>query len=280
MNLFKTVVVCVVISMCGCDQGQPTAPVATNNPAPVAINNTPPVATNNKTPVELPESADSIGMEFKLIPAGTFTMGEKNKARDVTLTKPFKMGVHEVTQAQYEQVMKNNPSSFKGAENPVEQVSWEDAVEFCRKLSELSAEKAAGNVYRLPTEAQWEYACRAGTTTQFSFGDDESDLGDYAWYRENSASKAHPVGGKQPNAWGLYDMHGNVWEWCQDWYDDYPSGAVTDPTGPASGSYRVYRGGSWRRTAGSCRSASRGRHFPSSRYFISGFRVSLSPSGK
>jgi formylglycine-generating enzyme required for sulfatase activity len=280
MNLFKTVVVCVVISMCGCDQGQPTAPVATNNPAPVAINNTPPVATNNKTPVELPESADSIGMEFKLIPAGTFTMGEKNKARDVTLTKPFKMGVHEVTQAQYEQVMKNNPSSFKGAENPVEQVSWEDAVEFCRKLSELSAEKAAGNVYRLPTEAQWEYACRAGTTTQFSFGDDESDLGDYAWYRENSASKAHPVGGKQPNAWGLYDMHGNVWEWCQDWYDDYPSGAVTDPTGPASGSYRVYRGGSWRRTAGSCRSASRGRHFPSSRYYDRGFRVSLSPSGK
>jgi formylglycine-generating enzyme required for sulfatase activity len=254
MNLFKTVVVCVVISMCGCDQGQPTAPVATNNPAPVAINNTPPVATNNKTPVELPESADSIGMEFKLIPAGTFTMGEKNKARDVTLTKPFKMGVHEVTQAQYEQVMKNNPSSFKGAENPVEQVSWEDAVEFCRKLSELSAEKAAGNVYRLPTEAQWEYACRAGTTTQFSFGDDESDLGDYAWYRENSASKAHPVGGKQPNAWGLYDMHGNVCEWGQDWHGD-SSGAVTDPTGPADGSGRVIRGGGWDFIAEICRSA-------------------------
>jgi formylglycine-generating enzyme required for sulfatase activity len=177
--------------------------------------------------------------------------------------------------------MKNNPSYFKGAENPVEQVSWEDAVEFCRKLSELSAEKAAGNVYRLPTEAQWEYACRAGTTTQFSFGDDESDLGDYAWYRENSASKAHPVGGKQPNAWGLYDMHGNVWEWCQDWYDDYPSGAVTDPTGPADGSGRVIRGGGWDFIAEICRSAYRSGFGPSFRSLSDcGFRVCLSPSGK
>ena len=115
-------------------------------------------------------------MEFKLIPAGTFIMGEGDQAHEVTLTKPFKMGVHEVTQAQYEQVMGVNPSKYKGADNPVETVSWEDAVEFCRKLSELPAEKAAGNVYRLPTEAEWEYACRAGTTTKYSFGDDESDL--------------------------------------------------------------------------------------------------------
>ena len=263
VNLFKTVVVCVaVVVMCGCDQGQPTAPVP------------------------LPESADSIGMKFKLIPAGTFTMGDasgedEETPHEVTLTKPFKMGVHEVTQAQYEQVMGVNPSRFKGADNPVENVSWDDAVEFCRRLSELPAEKAAGNVYRLPTEAEWEYACRAGTTTKYSFGDDESELGDYAWYGVNSDQKTHPVGSKKPNAWGLYDMHGNVWEWCQDWEEDYPSGSVTDPSGATSGSFRVFRGGRWGHPAVNCRSATRGRTKPSFRYYGSlGFRVSLSPSGK
>ena len=162
VNLFKSAAaVCLVVFVvCGCDRGQPTPPVA-SNPTPVA--------TPDPTPVEdmeFPDSAISIGMEFKLIPAGTFTMGDGDDAHDVTLTKPFKMGVHEVTQAQYEQVMGVNPSKYKGADNPVETVSWEDAVEFCRKLSELPAEKAAGNVYRLPTEAEWEYACRAGTTTK------------------------------------------------------------------------------------------------------------------
>ena len=179
---FKTAAVClVVIVICGCDRGQPTPPVAPD-PTPVA------------TPVEnmeLPESPDSIGMEFKLIPAGTFTMGAadvyKTTPHEVTLTQPFNMGVHEVTQAQYEQVMGVNPSHFKGAENPVEKVSGDDAVEFCRRLSDLPAEKAAGNVYRLPSEAEWEYACRAGrrvhtktlalslipstSTTKYSFGD-------------------------------------------------------------------------------------------------------------
>jgi formylglycine-generating enzyme required for sulfatase activity len=266
VNLFKTVVVCVaVVAICGCDRSDPTPPV------------------------ELPESADSFGMKFNLIPAGTFTMGEGDEADDqlfqalvheVTLTKPFKMGVHEVTQAQYEQVMKNNPSNFKGAENPVENVSWEDAVEFCRKLSELPAEKAAGNVYRLPTEAEWEYACRAGTTTNFSFGDDESDLCDYAWCDSNSADKTHPVGRKQPNAWGLYDMHGNVLEWCQDWYGDYRSGSVTNPVGFKSGSRRVFRGGSWSDSAVYCRSAYRYGLFPSFRLINYGFRVCLSPSGQ
>jgi len=238
--------------------------------------------------MELPESATSIGMEFKLIPAGTFTMGDASglnneTPHEVTLTKPFKMGVHEVTQDQYEQVMGVNPSEYKGADNPVETVSWEDAVEFCRKLSELPAEKEAGNVYRLPTEAEWEYACRARTTTKFSFGDDESDSDDYGWYSENSDQKTHPVGSKLPNAWGLYDMHGNVWEWCQDWEEDYPSGSVTDPSGATSGSYRsyrVFRGGSWSSTAGDCRSAYRSSFEPSLRHGIIGFRVSLSPSGK
>jgi len=265
VNLSKSIAVCVVfVVICGCDRSQPTPPVATNNP----------------TPVELPESADSIGMEFKLIPAGTLTMGEGALAHEVTLAEPFKLGVHEVTQAQYEQVMGSNPSGFKGADNPVEQMTWDQALEFCRKLSALPAEKAAGNVYRLPTEAQWEYACRAGTTTKFSFGDEESDLGDYAWYDDNSDDKTHPVGSKLPNAWGLYDMHGNVWEWCQDWYGDDPSGAVTDPTGPADGSYRVNRGGGWRDGAEYCRSADRGGSGPSSRLNNVGFRVSLSPSGQ
>ena len=277
MNPFKCAVVCVaVVVMCGCDRGQPTPPVASN---PI------PVATPDPTPVEdmeLPESADSIGMEFKLIPAGTFTMGEgdqADRAHDVTLTKPFKMGVHEITQAQYEQVMGVKPSEFKGANNPVENVSWDDAVEFCRRLSELPAEKAAGNVYRLPTEAEWEYACRAGTTTKYSFGDDESDFGEYGWYRENSGRTTHPVGSKLPNAWGLYDMHGNVYEWCRDWHGEYPSGSVTDPSGATSSSSRVVRGGSWYFTADYCRSAFRDWVLPSARGGNLGFRVVRS-SGK
>ena len=271
MNLFKTVVVClVVVVICGCDRSQPTPPATTNNP----------------TPVELPEPADSIGMEFKLIPAGTFTMGEGDDAQmdegddahEVTLTQPFKIGVHEVTQAQYEQVMGVNPSKFKGADHPVEMVSWTDAVEFCRRLSELPAEKAAGNVYRLPTEAEWEYACRAGIKAAYSFGDDESNLGEYGlgeygWCIENSDKKPHPIGSKLPNAWGLYDMHGNIGEWCQDWYGEYPSGAVTDPTGPATGSGRVLRGGSWSSNSGSADSANRDRIAPSFRDKWLGFRV-------
>jgi formylglycine-generating enzyme required for sulfatase activity len=150
-------------------------------------------------------------------------------------------------------------------------VSWDDAVEFCRKLSELPGEKSTGYVYRLPTEAEWEYACRAGTTTEYSFGDSKSELGDYAWYDKNSGKTTHPVGGKKPNAWGLYDMHGNVFEWCHDWYGDYPSGSVTDPTGAASGSYRVARGGSWSLYSDHCRSANRSRSTPDSRHL--GFRV-------
>jgi len=206
-------------------------------------------------------------------------MGEPGEEHEVTLTKPFKMGVHEITQAQYEQVMGVNPSEFKGANNPVHRVSWNDAVEFCRKLSELPAEKEAGNVYRLPTEAEWEYACRAGTNTKYSFGDDESDLEQYAWYDENSGKGTHAVGSKLPNAWGLHDMHGNVWEWCQDSFGDYPRGAVTDPSGATSSSRRVGRGGSWGHAAGYCRSAFRLRGLPSFRGSLLGFRVVRS-SGK
>ena len=169
--------------------------------------------------------------------------------------------------------MGTKPSRFKGLQNPVEKVNWADAVEFCRKLSALPAEKSAGYVYRLPTEAEWEYACRAGTTTRYSFGDSDSELGDYAWYDKNSGRTTHPVGGKKPNAWGLYDMHGNVWERCQDWHGDYPSGSVTDPTGAVSGSYRVYRGGSWNFISDYCRSADRLRNSPDGRSYYLGFRV-------
>jgi formylglycine-generating enzyme required for sulfatase activity len=219
-------------------------------------------------------SQNSIGMKFHLLPAGEFKMGASDKDCRVTLTKPFQLGVYPVTQEQYRRVMRKDPSNFKGSQNPVEKVSWKDAVEFCRRLSALPEEKAAGRVYRLPTEAEWEYACRAGTTTDFSFGDDQSQLGEYAWYAGNSGQRTHPVGVKQSNPWGLYDMHGNVWEWCQDWYaEDLPEGAVTDPTGPVEGSSRVIRGGSWSSIASLCRSSLRYGDTPDYRHHDHGFRV-------
>ncbi|MCX5656031.1 MAG: formylglycine-generating enzyme family protein [Planctomycetota bacterium] len=212
-------------------------------------------------------------MKLVLIPAGKFMMGEEKDRHEVTLSKPFYVGVTEVTQAQYQAVMGTNPSNFKGATNPVETVSWNDATEFCKKLSEKTRQAV-----RLPTEAEWEYACRAGTATAFSFGDADSALGDYAWYSANSGS-THPVGQKKPNAWGLYDMHGNVWEWCADWYADYPKGAATDPQGAASGSQRVLRGGSWGSSADSCRAAGRNGHDPDGRFNRGGFRVVVSVAG-
>jgi formylglycine-generating enzyme required for sulfatase activity/serine/threonine protein kinase len=238
-----------------------------------------PAAVLSKLPanvqLQLPPLKNTLGMAFKLLPGGTFTMGDGNEAHQVTLTQPFELGVYEVTQEQYEQVMGTTPSKFKGQQNPVEKVNWDDAVKFCRKLSALAEEKAAGYVYRLPTEAEWEYACRAGTTSEYSFGDSESELGDYAWYAKNSVATTHPVGGKKPNPWGLYDMHGNLYEWCQDWYGDYhyPSGSVTDPTGAASGSIRVYRGGCWNRYSDVCRSADRYGFSPADRRDYLGFRV-------
>jgi formylglycine-generating enzyme required for sulfatase activity len=206
-----------------------------------------------------------VTMKLVLIPAGKFMMGSpdseqgRNKSEgpqhEVVISKPFYMGVTEVTQAQYEAVMGTNPSNFKDATNPVEMVSLTDATEFCKKLSEKT-----GQAVRLPTEAEWEYACRAGSNTRFSFGDSDSILGDYAWWQSNSGGKTHPVGQKKPNAWGLYDMHGNVWEWCANWLGSYSSGSATDPRGPGSGGYRVLRGGSWSsRDADSFRCAFRDR---------------------
>jgi len=192
----------------------------------------------------------------------------------VRITRPFYLGVTQVAQEQYQRVMGNNPSKFQGdPKRPVEQVSWDDAVEFCRRLSEL---EHGGKRYQLPTEAQWEYACRAGSITRYWFGDDGSQLGDYAWYEANSESKTHPVGQKRSNAWGLCE-YGNVWEWCQDWYDKnyYAKSPTDDPTGPPDGSQRVLRGGSWFDPARICRSAFRRNFEPGNRHGTIGFRVSL-----
>ncbi len=231
--------------------------------------------SNQDAKTTTPQNANAIGMEFKPLSGGTFTMGSDDDARQVTLSKTFELGVYEVTQEQYEKVMGkgNNPSEFKGAQNPVERVGWDAAIEFCRKLSELPEEKSAGRVYRLPTEAEWEYACRAGTTTAYSFGDDESQIGDYAWYLENSGGNSHPVGQKKPNPWGFYDMHGNVREWCQDYHGKLAHVSVTDPMGPKSGSYRVSRGGGWGSGAGYCRSSDRRWPKPTSSDYYLGFRV-------
>jgi len=222
------------------------------------------------------EETNSIGMKLALIPPGEFDMGsteeeiaqlikeakEKNipgwsvdriptegPRHRVKITRPFYLGLCEVTQAEYQRVMGTNLSKFEGAGGraPVERVSWTDAVEFCRRLSQLPEEKAAGHVYKLPSEAQWEYGCRVGTTTRYYFGNDATHLAEYAWWRGNSDGTTHPVGEKKPNAWGLYDMHGNVWEWCADWFGEeyYKQSPSNDPTGPPSGTVCVLRGGSW-----------------------------------
>ncbi|HUS48516.1 MAG TPA: formylglycine-generating enzyme family protein [Phycisphaerae bacterium] len=221
-----------------------------------------------------------VSVKLVLIPAGKFMMGspvsEKGRQRDegpqreVTISRPFYMGVYEVTQEQYQAVMGKNPSAFKGAKNPVELVSWNDATEFCKKLSTRT-----GRTVGLPTEAQWEYACRAESKTQYHFGEKDEDLGDYAWYLKNSNGETHSVGGKKPNAFGLYDMHGNVWEWCSDWHAAYANAKKVDPSGPASGEERVLRGGSWNLNPQICRSASRLRSTPGNRDGTFGFRVAV-----
>ena len=235
---------------------------------------------------------EDIGLELLPISAGTFTMGssasEEARNRDegprteVTLTKDFWLGKTEVTQGQWEAIRGSNPSEFKGADRPVETVSWDEVMQFCRNLT--ARERAAGRLldgyaYTLPTEAEWEYACRAGTTTRFSYGDDldYSQLGDYAWYSENSRDRTHDVGGKLANAWGLHDMYGNVWEWCWDRESHYPGGSVTDPSGSSLGTLRVIRGGAANSDGGVLRSAYRNWLSPDFRYSRNdvGFRVAL-----
>ena len=220
------------------------------------------------------------GIEFVYIPPGIFMRAlhhyDKEKQLRVTLTKGFSMQTTEVTQRQWRAVMGSNPSFFsnRGDNCPVQDVSWNDVQEF---ISKLNRKEGGSRYYRLPTEAEWEYAARAGSTTRFCFGDEESRLAEYAWYNVNSGRSAHSVAQKKPNAWGLYDMHGNVWEWCQDWYRGYPSGSVTDPTGPLSGLYRVTRGGSCSHSSRFCRSDYRGTNEPALWGDNLGFRLALSP---
>jgi formylglycine-generating enzyme required for sulfatase activity len=230
---------------------------------------------------------NSIGMKFVLVPAGTFMMGaDKNLEKavadefprhQVRISKPFYLGVYEVTQQQWEDVMGNNPSGFIGKDNPVEMVSWDDIQDFIRRLNQ----KEGHSRYRLPTEAEWEYAARAGSTSTYFFGNDESQLGDHVWYGGNSGDTTHPVGQKPPNAWGIYDMIGNIWEWVGDRYGEtyYANSPSADPTGPSSGDYRVVRGCGWDGDAWGCRSAHRGMTVTAYRLENAGFRLALSIAG-
>lgn len=228
-----------------------------------------------------PRTVSDLGLQLVWIRPGEFQMGRASGADDderpvtqVRLTAGFWMGRTEVTQRQWTAVMGSNPSYRKNDDLPVETVSWTDAVEFCRKLTDR--ERAAGRLpegfaYTLPTEAQWEFACRAGTPGDFAGG----PLDMLGWYGVNSGGQTRAPGLKRANPWGLVDMHGNVWEWCLDRYGNYPGGTVTDPSGAAAGPYRVYRGGSWRGFEAYARSANRSGNPPAYRANDVGFRVVL-----
>ncbi len=234
---------------------------------------------------------NSLGMAFVLIQPGKFIMGSPENEigrftgeipHAVNLTNPFYIQTTEVTQAQWKSVMGKNPSSQKGCGDncPVEQVSWQDAQQFVQKLNQ----KEDTDKYRLPTEAEWEYACRAGSTAAFSNGGiteldcgNDANLDQIGWYCGNAKDQIHPVAQKKPNAWGLYDMHGNVQEWCQDWFGVYPYDEVNNPKGPTKGSYRAMRGGTWYSPARDLRCASRFGSPPHYRFRHIGFRVCMTP---
>jgi formylglycine-generating enzyme required for sulfatase activity len=260
----------------------------------------------------------SNGIRFKFVPAGSFKMGsptsengseDDERQHDVIISKSFYLSAYEVTQEQYSKVMGENPSRFQG-ENaadripakkdpqtdrtiedekiipkdtsafPVERVSWEEAVEFCKRLSDLPDERNAGRTYRLPREAEWEYACRAGTETAYFFGDNATAISQYAWYEKNSSSHPHPVGTKKPNGFGIYDLYGNVSEWCWDNYGEYPRNSVTDPTGALARDLRVTRGGSFSdRHLPDLRSAKRDSMSGDYHLNTIGIRVVMTPSG-
>jgi formylglycine-generating enzyme required for sulfatase activity len=242
-------------------------------------------------------------MKLVLIPAGEFLMGSPDSDKDasddekpqhrVRITRPFYLGLHEVTQGQYCAVTGTRPSRFGGSDDlPVDSVTWDEAIKFCNDLSEREGLKpyyqldggvlVGGEGYRLPTEAEWEYACRAGSTTRFTFGDDASRLGELGWFLVNSDIKTYPVGQKRPNAWGLYDMHGNVWEWCWDGYqaDYYKKSPGADPVGPSQAASRVIRGGCWNSYTRDARSANRSGVTPEYRDGNLGFRLARVPSGQ
>jgi formylglycine-generating enzyme len=249
---------------------------------------TPPAKTDSSAEGKAFAIAD-LSMHMLWVKPGNFWDGsppsEKDRSDDetrhtVTLTQGFYLGKHEVTQSQWERVMGSNPSRFKGANRPVETVSWDEVTFFCKKLTELERRAGrlpAGMAYQLPTEAQWEYACRAGTKTAFSFGDSLTSV--QANIRGGPGATTD-VGKYPANAWGFHDMHGNAFEWCEDVLGKYPTGAVSDPVGPAGGLFRVGRGGSWLSSADNARSAYRGRYGPASGISYLGFRLSLRPASQ
>ena len=256
-----------------------------------------PVETEEKLVIsgETPSRTDplaSFDSSFVFLAPGTFLMGspeyENGRSSDeimheVTLTKGFYMQKTPLTQGQWKAVMDNNPASFSdgGDDCPIESISWNECQEFIRRLT-----AGKDGIYRLPTEAEWEYACRAGSLTPFCNGEilelycaDDPLLSEAGWYCGNSGRKSRPVAQKSSNTWGLYDMHGNVSEWCQDWYGEYGSDSQTDPNGPKSGSGKVIRGGSWFSNTKNCRSASRFHWPPNSRSEFIGFRLVKEISG-
>jgi len=218
-------------------------------------------------------------MEFVTIQPGIFRMGcsegdrlcdpDENPPHQVRLTKPFAIGKYEVTQAQWSSLMESNPSRFKGDRLPVENITFDQVQEYLKRLNERND----GFKYRLPTEAEWEYAARAGTS-----GSNTGPLGDVAWYMENSGGKSHPVGEKKPNAWGVHDMEGNVYEWTQDWFFDYEEDPQTDPRGPETGYERVPRGGSWESTPKGVRTSNRNQLEPDGGNYNVGFRLVRDPA--
>jgi serine/threonine-protein kinase len=246
----------------------------------------------------VPETAkvitNSIGMKLRLIPPGKFAMGslpnevgrraDEGPQHNVTISRPYYIGVYEVTQQQYAAVMGTNPAVFGktnggGPDHPVENVHWHDAVAFCQKLTDSTAEKSAGRSYRLPTEAEWEYACRAGSQTPYYF-ESAAELPKHAWYSPTANARTHPVGKCEPNPWGLYDMYGNVWEWCSDYYAPYTPADAIDPTGVATGTMHVFRGGAWNDVASDMRSAHRWHFGVGSAQFNIGFRVVCEVRGR
>jgi formylglycine-generating enzyme required for sulfatase activity len=255
-------------------------------------------ATATKSEPQSPAVAS--GTDMIQIAAGRFVMGDKGEAdaapHEVSVSA-FMMDKYLVTQELYQRLMAGNPSRWKGPKNPVEQVRWSDAVKFCNQRSQAEGLQPCYNLtnwtcnfdatgYRLPTEAEWEYACRAGTTTAYYFGDSASQLGDYAWFDKNSGGHPQPVGQKRPNAWGLYDLSGNVWEWCNDFYlvDYYQKSPKEDPRGPETGETKVVRGGAWRFSDQTCRAGYRYNENPGYAdvcfgYDIYGFRCVRKASG-
>jgi formylglycine-generating enzyme required for sulfatase activity len=251
-----------------------------------------PVKTPAKAPAEVPEEVPlkildlpekaidvgGIALTLVEIPAGEFLMGSpagkgmehEHPRHKTSITRPFYLGRYEVTQAQWTKVMGDNPSYFKGSDLPVESVSWNDVQKFIAKLNTMTGEE-----FRLPTEAEWEYACRAGSNAQYYFGDNEDKLDEYAWYTDNSEGRTHPAGKKKPNSFGLHDMLGNVWEWCADWYSKtyYDISPKDEPRGPASGKHRILRGGAWHYSAIGLRPANRYYQSPEYEYADTGFRI-------